>query len=101
RTIEHLLFGWLVALILSWALPIARLATRQRWRSIGFRWTWLRNCIRPSVPFYLNNVNAVGRLYVDRFLVVGFLGLELTGVYTFFWSVANTMHILTFAITQP
>jgi O-antigen/teichoic acid export membrane protein len=34
-------------------------------------------------------------LYLDRFVISLYIGLELTGVYTFFWSVANMVHSLT------
>jgi O-antigen/teichoic acid export membrane protein len=33
-------------------------------------------------------------MFVDRFIISVFLGLELTGVYTFFWSIANVVHSL-------
>src|SRR5690606_12279497 len=41
-------------------------------------------------------------LYLDRFLLSAFLGLELTGVYTLFWSVANVLHnLVVFSVVQP
>jgi O-antigen/teichoic acid export membrane protein len=33
-------------------------------------------------------------MFLDRFLISLFLGLELTGVYTLFWSIANVVHSL-------
>jgi O-antigen/teichoic acid export membrane protein len=42
----------------------------------------------------VTDVGAVVSLYFDRFLVSAFLGLEATGVYTFFWSAANVVHTL-------
>jgi O-antigen/teichoic acid export membrane protein len=55
---------------------------------------WLRKALRASVPFHIKDISGVTSLYLDRFLISFFLGLELTGVYTFFWSVANAAHSL-------
>jgi len=41
---------------------------------------------------YLSGLGAVGSLYADRFIISFFAGLELTGVYVFFWSAANVVH---------
>src|SRR5690606_24270608 len=94
RTIEHIIFGWLAALVLLWLVLAFRLLFSNRRRMIGWRWQTLFSSIRPSLPFYLKDVSLVGSLYIDRFLVATFLGLELAGAYTFFWSVANVIHAL-------
>lgn len=94
RTIEHLLFGWLGALVLLWFVLALRLFSGGRWRMLGWRWKDLLGSIRPSLPLYLKDISLVGTLHIDRFLVTAFLGLELTGVYTFFWSVTNVTHTL-------
>ena len=94
RTIEHIIVGWLAALVLLWLVLAFRLLFSNRRRMIGWRWQTLFTSIRPSLPFYLKDVSLVGSLYIDRFLIATFLGLELAGVYTFFWSVANVIHTL-------
>lgn len=94
RSIEHLLGGWLAALIGIWLLLLPTLLFHNRWRKLGWRWSWLFQSFRSSLPFYLRDIGVVGGIYLDRFLVTLFLGLELTGVYTFFWSVANVLHTL-------
>ena len=95
RTIEVLLFGWIAGLALTWLIIAAQLLPRQRWRHIRLQWRWLRDGVRESVPLYLHDVNLALGLYLDRFLISLYLGLEMTGVYTFFWSVANMVHSLT------
>jgi O-antigen/teichoic acid export membrane protein len=94
RTIEHLLVGWVAALLLLWGTIAIYVTARRQWRLIGFDWPWLFGCLRPSLPFYLRDISTVGTLYLDRFLVTAFLGLEFTGVYTFYWAIGNVVHSL-------
>lgn len=94
RTLDHLLVGWLTGLLVAAAMLAALLVVKQRWRLLGLRVGWLVGCIRNSAPFYLKDISGVGSLYLDRFVVSFFLGLELTGVYTFFWSFANVVNSL-------
>ena len=102
RTLDHLLLGWITSLVLVWIVLVLHLLAHRRWRFVGLRVRWLIDCIRNSMPFYLKDISGVGSLYLDRFLVSFFLGLELTGVYTFFWSFANVVHSLVFYGTmQP
>lgn len=94
RSLDWLLYGWLASLILTWAIIAAFLARGRRWRDMRLDLTWLRASLRVSVPFHIKDISSVTSLYLDRFLISFFLGLELTGVYTFFWSVANVAHSL-------
>ncbi len=43
---------------------------------------------------YWNEIGLVGTLYLDRFIINGLLGLDLTGIYTFYWSIANGVNAL-------
>jgi O-antigen/teichoic acid export membrane protein len=102
RTLDHLLLGWLGGLIVTWAILGALLVWHQHWRLMRPQLRWLIGCFRPSFPFFLKDISGVGGLFADRYLISIFLGLELTGVYTFFWSVANAVHTLVFYGTvQP
>lgn len=100
RTLLHVLYAWVAGLVAMWAVVAALFL-----RDIGLvalRWGSLREGFGKGVPFYLNDIGAVGNLYLDRFLVSLMLGLELTGVYTFFWSVANVVHTLSvYGVIQP
>jgi O-antigen/teichoic acid export membrane protein len=75
-------------------------ASEKRWRHLGFRTRWLLGSFRPGLPFLIKEMSGVTALYLDRFLVSIFLGLELTGVYTFFWSVANLAQSLVYGLIQ-
>ena len=66
------------------------------------RWRWLFSGVPPSIPFYIKDLAATASLHLDRFVISFFLGLELTGVCTLFWSIANVVHNLAvYAVVQP
>ena len=94
RTLAFVLYGWLGGLALMLATLAVAVLLKGRWRVLRFDWRWLKSGIRASVPFYIKDISAAGSLYLDRVLVSIFLGLELTGVYTLFWSVTNFVHNL-------
>jgi O-antigen/teichoic acid export membrane protein len=96
RTFDNLLLGWLGGLTLGWTTLIGFVIWNRYWRYVRLPFAWLAGCFRPSFPFYVKDLSNVGGLYIDRYLVSFFLGLELTGVYTFFWSIANVVHSLVF-----
>lgn len=102
RTLEALLAGWLGGLLVMWAL-LTVIAWRMRaWSHFRMDKELLTSGIRESVPFFLKDMSIAAGLYLDRFLVSTLLGLEASGVYTFFWSVANVLHNITLsAIFQP
>jgi O-antigen/teichoic acid export membrane protein len=102
RTLDHLLLGWIAGLVLVCIVLAMQLIAHQRWRLLGLRVRWLFDCARNSIPFYLKDISSVGSLYLDRFLVSFFLGLELTGVYTFFWSFTNVVNsLVVYGTVQP
>ncbi len=94
RNLDWLFYGWLASLVVTWLIIAAFLARKRRWRDMRLDLKWLLASLRASVPFHIKDISGVTSLYLDRFLISFFLGLELTGVYTFFWSVANVAHSL-------
>jgi O-antigen/teichoic acid export membrane protein len=82
RTLPHVLYGWVAGLVAMWL--VVGVAFLPRLRQISLRGGLLQEGLRGGLPFYLNEIGAVGNLYLDRFLISLFLNLELTGVYTFF-----------------
>lgn len=102
RTLTFLLVVWLIGLAFAWVVLGFYLLREQRWRTLALRPRWLVTGIRGSVPLYIKDLAGSLNLYLDRFLVSFFLGLEATGVYTLFWSVGNVVHNLSVAsIVQP
>ncbi len=102
RSLDMVLGGWLVGLIVTWGAIAIRGLSGGRFRHLGVDFTSLRQALRGGVPFWLADIGGSGTLYLDRYIVSGFLGLEATGVYTFFWSFANVVHTLSVnGIVQP
>jgi O-antigen/teichoic acid export membrane protein len=102
RTLDWLLIGWIGGLLLTFVALAVYLLAEQRWRLIALRPHWMLRGIAGSVPLYIKDLAGSLNLYLDRFLISLFLGLELTGVYTLFWSFGNVVHNLSVAsIVQP
>lgn len=52
---------------------------------------WVRDAVKQSRLFYLNSLAFTAFQYLDRYLISLFLGLEMTGVYVFFWQVCSAI----------
>jgi O-antigen/teichoic acid export membrane protein len=102
RTLEVILIGWLVGMLLTW---IVAAGWFMRQGVPLFRWaevTTQLGHIRASSFLYLRNITANASLYIDRYVISLTLGLELTGVYVFFWSVANVVQgMVVSVVVQP
>jgi O-antigen/teichoic acid export membrane protein len=102
RTLNCLLIGWICGLLVLWLTLAVHVARGNRWRHLGLRWRWLLSGVPASIPFYIKDLTAAASLHLDRFLISLFLGLELTGVYTLFWSISNVVHNLAvYGVVQP
>jgi O-antigen/teichoic acid export membrane protein len=102
RTLECLLAGWIGGLVILWLVLGAHALVNDRWRFIRLRWRWLLSGVPASWPFYIKDLTAAASLHLDRFLISMFLGLELTGVYTLFWSITNVAHNLAvYTVVHP
>ena len=103
RTLEAILIGWLVGMVLTWIVA-AGWFLRQGVRPL-FRWSEVAaqfSHIRASAFLYLRNITATASLYIDRYLISLTLGLEMTGVYVFFWSIANVVQgMVVSVVVQP
>lgn len=103
RTLENIFLGWLLgltsmtAMLLAWFL-LQRAGPLLRWAEISEQ----IGSVAASLPLYVRDVTAKGSLFIDRYLISLALGLELTGVYIFFWSVANVVHgMIITVVAQP
>jgi O-antigen/teichoic acid export membrane protein len=94
RTLEALLLGWLAMLGVTWLILLGLLLRGERWRHMRPRPGLLLGELHGSLTLYIKDVSVTVSTFLDRFLISAFLGLELTGVYTLFWSIANVVHSL-------
>lgn len=103
RTLDILLAFWLGSLLLSFT--VLWLFTR------GWPWLgtlsrkidsqWIGHTIKAAGLVYLSDLGLVIYSYFDRFFIAGHLGLAATGVYTFYWTMANALLVLiTAAVVQ-
>ncbi len=103
RTLDTLFLVWLLGLIFT-GLVFAGWLLKQRTGRL-LRWQEIAEqigSVRASLQLYLRNMTASASLFIDRYLISLTLGLELTGVYVFFWSVANVVHgMMNTVIVQP
>jgi len=95
RSLEWVLGAWVAGLMVMMAVLAFATLRGGRWRWVRLHWDWLRDALTRSWPLYLSGLGAVGSLYADRFIISALAGLELTGVYVFFWSAANVVHSVT------
>lgn len=58
--------------------------------SIDFNWH--KSHLSQSWMFYISDICGMAGLYMDRYLITMFLGLEKTGIYVLFWSVGNAIY---------
>jgi O-antigen/teichoic acid export membrane protein len=94
RTLEFLLLGWLGMLVVCWLSMVALVLRKGRWRHLRPHVGTLLRDLHGGLVLYVKDVSSTVSMFLDRFLISMFLGLELTGVYTLFWSIANVMHSL-------
>jgi len=94
RTLEFLLWGWLGMLVVSWLIMAALVFPEGRWRHLHPQLRLVSGHLRGGLLLYVKDVSGAVSMFLDRFLISLFLGLELTGVYTLFWSIANVVHSL-------
>ena len=89
-----MLLGWLAMLVVTWLILLGLVVSKGRWRHARPHWDFLSQNLHGSLTLYVKDVSVSVSAFLDRFFISAFLGLELTGVYTLFWSIANVMHSL-------
>jgi len=96
RNIETVFVGWSLGYLGMFAglfyflrhWPLARIA------KVPVRYDWIKSRMRRSWMIHISEICNVGLVYADRYIVSLLLTLSLTGVYTFYWSLANALQTL-------
>ena len=93
RNIETLLIYWSIGSFISFSglLVIARDWPWKKNNPNKSLKKWIRNEFGQSRIMYYNSVLETGSTYISHFIISIFLGLELTGVYVFFFQVISAM----------
>lgn len=104
RSFDVLLWFWVGALMMTF-LVLAYSLRSWPWREIAEQRidpTRLRRRLIESWLIYLGDLGIVGSAFLDRFLINFSLGLEQTGIFIFYWSIANSAQLLVGAgVVQP
>lgn len=93
RNLEMLLFFWGCGSAFS-LLCFALLIKNWPWGTVdtsGSFISWLKSELASSKSAYFNGVFETTSMYMDRYLIGFFLGLELTGVFVFFWQITSAL----------
>ncbi len=96
RTVDMILACWLAGALLSLAVALA-LWWRMPWAAMlrtAIDWKWIRNGIRKCFFIWLGTLGVTAGYYIDRFIVMHFLGLDYVGISTFYISFTSALHTL-------
>lgn len=96
RSLDSLFLLWLMGAMLHIPIMMAVLH-KWPWKKIltsPLNTTWLMQRLRGSGMIYLSDICQSGVSYADRYIILHFLGLEMVGVYTLFWSLGNALYTL-------
>lgn len=93
RTLEHILIGWIIGGIISFSafLWFSRSWPWHTKRNITELKSWAFREFYKSRLVYAHSLAGTFAQNIDRFIISYFLGLDLTGVYVFFWSVISAL----------
>jgi O-antigen/teichoic acid export membrane protein len=93
RSADVVLVGWIAG------ASVSLLATLWYWRHYPWReaivrpvdWVWLIGAVRKSSLIWLGIVGMISGAYVDRLVVLHYLGIEFVGAMTFYSTFTNAL----------
>jgi O-antigen/teichoic acid export membrane protein len=96
RALTSVFLAWFVAAVVSLGLAAFFL------RDLGFRkaifapidWKLMGKGLRTAAPFVVISGASIGLLFLDRFVINAYRGLEQVGIYTFFANITMALHTL-------
>jgi O-antigen/teichoic acid export membrane protein len=96
RNIETIMAAWSMGYILMFTglFFFLRNWPFRRILQAPMRLRWVKKRMRKAWLIYISDMSNVGLVYADRYIVSLLLSLSLTGVYTFYWSLANALQTL-------
>ncbi len=96
RSFNTILIAWLSGAafsILIATLGLRHLPMRRIWQE-PINWTNMWQGLRISRPFIISAFCALSMLYIERFFVNYYCGLDAVGIYTFYAGLSLTLHNL-------
>jgi len=98
RNLPSIWSGWIIGVAVS-ILVAGYSLRRLRWRKLGqvsINWGWIHRGLKVASPFLLGSMSFVIVQYIDRYFLQHFWGEALVGVYTFYFNIANVIHVFIF-----
>lgn len=92
RTLTFMLIVWLVVVAVNAVVLVGLFYCRTRTFFVPVHPGMLLQQLRGSWVLYVRDLSNMVSIFSDRFIISTLLGLELTGVYTLFWSIANVIY---------
>ena len=93
RTVDTILAAWFVGNV-AFCIATCWALRRMPWRE-AFRqpvdWGWIRESVRKSLLFWIGMLGLSVGGYIDRFVLMHFLGLDDVGIATFYLSLASAI----------
>lgn len=103
RTLTFMLVVWLIVVAVNGLILLALFYSRTRTFFVPVHLGLLLQQLRGSWVLYVRDLSNQVNNFSDRFIISTLLGLELTGVYTLFWSIANVIYsvvVVSLLLTQ-
>lgn len=93
RSIQTIIMFWTIGGIL---MILTSLFITRKWPWYEtlyskFEFSWYKKYLTKSYKLYLSELTCIPAIYIDRYFIALFTGLELTGVYVLFWQVSNAI----------
>jgi O-antigen/teichoic acid export membrane protein len=93
RTVNVVLEWWIFGVLGSLGLALWFLR-HLPWPNVWhhpIRWEWIKAGVRKSSLIWLGTIGLAAGMYVDRFVVMEFLGLDYVGIATFYFSFTTAL----------
>ncbi len=103
RTLAFMLVVWVMVVAASALVLLGLFYSRTRTFFVPVHVGTLLQQLRGSWVLYVRDLSNQVSTFSDRFIISSLLGLELTGVYTLFWSIANVVYsvvVVSLLLTQ-
>jgi O-antigen/teichoic acid export membrane protein len=103
RTLTFMLTVWLIVVAVNGLILLGLFYSRTRTFFVPVHVGMVLQQLRGSWVLYVRDLSNQVNTFSDRFIISTLLGLELTGVYTLFWSIANVIYsvaVVSLLLTQ-
>ncbi len=97
-SLQFVLAFWLSGGLLTTSITLCYLHVRGYLdvKRVPFDLQWVKVAVRISLPYFISTLFFQATLYLNRYILAFCLGSESVGIFTFFQSISNILHVLTY-----